>query len=67
VIVWGIYFRDTTPREYPAVTPEEIKALPDFRGAGILEEHSGSVGPLTARMAPVIIVYFCSGWTLWLY
>ena len=24
-------------------------------------------GPLVARMAPVTIVYFCYGWTLWLF
>ena len=24
-------------------------------------------GPLTRRMLPVTIVYFCYGWTLWLY
>ncbi|HZR09927.1 MAG TPA: MFS transporter [Myxococcales bacterium] len=66
VIVWWIYFRDD-PREHASVTPAEIATLPSFRGAGSLSKNPIPWGPLTLRMTPVIVVYFCYGWTLWLY
>jgi sugar phosphate permease len=66
VVVWAWYFRDR-PADHPAITPAELDALPD-RGLG----HRGPRPAvpwrrLTLRMLPVTIVYFCYGWTLWLY
>ena len=70
VMVWVWYFRDV-PAEHPAITAAELERLPN-RGAGA----DGSVRataekvpwwPLARRMMPVTIVYFCYGWTLWLY
>jgi MFS family permease len=70
VMVWVWYFRDV-PAEHPAITAAELDRLPN-RGTGA----DGSIratadaipwGPLARRMMPVTIVYFCYGWTLWLY
>jgi MFS family permease len=64
VVVWLIYFRDD-PRSHPSITQAELDRLPPF-GA---QKQTPKVpwGPLVARMAPVTIVYFCYGWTLWLF
>jgi len=64
VVVWLMYFRDD-PRSHPSITQAELDRLPPF-GA---EKQTPKVpwGPLVARMAPVTIVYFCYGWTLWLF
>ncbi len=64
VIVWAWYFRDN-PRDHPAITPEEIKPLPPYVGAK--EAPPVPWAPLIRRMAPVTVVYFCYGWTLWLF
>jgi MFS family permease len=64
VMVWLAYFRDD-PRAHPSITQAELDRLPPF-GA---QKQTPKVpwGPLFARMAPVTIVYFCYGWTLWLF
>ena len=66
VIAWVLYFRDS-PSEHASITPEELDTLPN-RG---VPEHKSRPrvpwGALTRRMAPVTIVYFCYGWTLWLH
>ncbi len=66
VVAWVLYFRDN-PAEHPAITSEELDTLPN-RG---VPEHKARPrvpwGPLTRRMVPVIVVYFCYAWTLWLY
>jgi sugar phosphate permease len=66
VIVWIWYFRDN-PAEHGSITPEELAAL-TVRGAATPEARPPVPWlRLTRRMAPVTIVYFCYGWTLWLY
>ena len=63
VVAWVLYYRDN-PADHPSITPAELQQLPP-----------PSHGPrpeipwraITARMAPVTVVYFCYGWTLWLY
>jgi len=64
VVIWLAYFRDD-PRAHPSITQAELDRLPPF-GA---QKQAPKVpwGPLFARMAPVTIVYFCYGWTLWLF
>lgn len=62
VVIWAWYFRDD-PRSHTGVKPHELSNLPAPR-------LPGSGGPipwakLLRRMAPVIFVYFCYGWTLW--
>jgi len=65
--VWGVYFRDD-PRHHSAVTPEEVATLPNFKGGlAHLRANPTPWKALTLRMLPVIVVYFCYGWTLWLY
>jgi len=66
VAIWFWYFRDQ-PADHTAVSREELDALP---GRGVPEKKERPRVPwlaLTRRMAPVTIVYFCYGWTLWLY
>ncbi len=62
VIVWTWYFRDD-PRSHSGVQPDELAGLPKPRARGV--PHPVPWGPLLRRMAPVIFVYFCYGWTLW--
>jgi MFS family permease len=65
-LVWGLYFRDS-PAEHPSITPEELERLPAFRSRAQRQREPVPWGPLIRRMLPVTIVYFCYGWTLWLY
>jgi MFS family permease len=66
VVVWFWYFRDQ-PADHASISREELEALP---GGGVPEKTARPRVPwraLTRRMTPVTIVYFCYGWTLWLY
>jgi len=63
-IAWAWYFRDN-PRDHAKITKEEIDRLPPYVGAK--EAPAVPWGPLVRRMLPVSIVYFCYGWTLWLF
>jgi MFS family permease len=62
---WGLYFRND-PRQHKAVTADEITALPVY---SVSSRNPVRIpwGRLALRMTPVIIVYFCYGWTLWLF
>jgi len=66
VVIWLWYFRDT-PAEHAAITPAELEILPNHGAAAAVVRPRVPWGALTKRMAPVTIVYFCYGWTLWLY
>jgi MFS family permease len=63
-IVWGWYFRDN-PRDHAKITPKEVDVLPAF--VGVKETPAVPWLPLIKRMLPVTLVYFCYGWTLWLF
>jgi MFS family permease len=63
-LAWMWYFRDN-PRDHRAITKEEIDKLPAYVGAK--EAPAVPWGPLVKRMLPVTVVYFCYGWTLWLF
>jgi MFS family permease len=65
-LIWALYFRDN-PREHPAITTTEVERLPSFRTREQRRREPVPWGRLTRRMLPVTIVYFCYGWTLWLY
>ena len=65
-LAWALYFRDN-PREHRRITPEEISELPAFRDRAQRRREPVPWRRLTRRMLPVTIVYFCYGWTLWLY
>ncbi len=60
--VWIWYFRDE-PARHPAITPAELEQLPP-------PPHARDDVPWTAllkRLLPVALVYFCYGWTFWVY
>jgi MFS family permease len=65
-LAWAIYFRDS-PADHSAITEEELEALPAYisRGEGKVPAVPWLL--LARRMLPVTFVYFCYGWTLWLY
>lgn len=65
-LIWCFYFRNN-PSEHRAITPKELEALP---GYGLRAQRKAEAVPwalLVRRMLPVTVVYFCYGWTLWLY
>jgi sugar phosphate permease len=63
-LAWGLYFKND-PNRHKAITKEELATLPAYA------DKKGQVkvpwGPLALRMFPVMVVYFCYGWTLWLF
>jgi MFS family permease len=65
-IAWGLYFRDS-PADHADITPQELERLPRPRPHGARRLAVVPWGKLTRRMLPVTFVYFCYGWTLWLY
>ena len=66
VLVWLVYFRDV-PAEHRGITVAELQILPNHGAPAAIVRPKVPWGALTKRMAPVTIVYFCYGWTLWLY
>jgi MFS family permease len=66
VAIWLWYFRDV-PAQHAAITRDELESLPNHGAAAAVIRPRVPWGALTRRMAPVTIVYFCYGWTLWLY
>ncbi|HEY2678399.1 MAG TPA: MFS transporter [Steroidobacteraceae bacterium] len=63
VALWAATFTEY-PKDHPRITADELRDLPPPRTAAA---KAVPWSPLIARMAPVTIVYFCYGWTLWLY
>jgi MFS family permease len=63
---WWWYFRED-PREHPRITAAELAALPAADPAG--QTGSGPVPwrRLLPRVAPLMMIYFCQGWTGWLF
>jgi MFS family permease len=61
--IWMWFFRDD-PREHPAITAEQLAALPARAIGG---SRNVPWLPLARRMLPVTLVDFCYGWTLWLF
>jgi MFS family permease len=64
--LWWRYFHED-PRRHPGITAAELAVLPAADPAA-----QGGSGPvpwrrLVPRVAPLMIVYFCQGWTGWLY
>jgi len=64
VVAWTLYFRDK-PADHRGISEPELASLPPYRGGG--EEIAVPWRRLVPRMMPTTIVYFCYGWTLWLY
>ena len=65
-VLWAVYFRDN-PRDRAGITAEEIERLPAFRSRAERRRDPVPWARLIRRMLPVTVVYFCYGWTLWLY
>ena len=64
--LWWWYFHED-PRQHPTITQAELDALPSGGS-----ERRIAYGPvpwrrLIPRMVPMMIGYFCQGWTGWLY
>jgi MFS family permease len=62
VIVWALVFTEH-PAQHPRITQEELQSLPVEKKVKVHVPW----GPLFRRMLPVTLVYFCYGWTLWLF
>jgi sugar phosphate permease len=65
-LVWWFYFRDN-PATHRGITQRELAVLPDYASKKDRKKDPVPWGALVKRMAPVTLVYFCYGWTLWLY
>lgn len=65
-IGWRLYFRDN-PHAHPRILPSEAAELPRFRTLAEKRKDPVPWARLVRRMLPVTVVYFCYGWTLWLY
>jgi MFS family permease len=65
-IAWGVYFRDV-PGEHAGITSGELERLPSYAARSMKMKEPVPWFPLARRMLPVTGVYFCYGWTLWLY
>jgi len=61
-VLWALTFTEN-PAEHPRITAAELAVLPTAKKTGAPVPW----GPLFKRMAPVTVVYFCYGWTLWLF
>jgi MFS family permease len=62
VLVWAFVFTEE-PSQHPRITPEELQSLPAQKKDKVRVPWI----PLFKRMWPVTLVYFCYGWTLWLF
>jgi len=62
VLIWSRVFTED-PSKHPRITRQELDILP------VAKKKSVHVAwkPLFFRMLPVTLVYFCYGWTLWLF
>jgi MFS family permease len=66
VVAWVAYFRDN-PADRKDITPAELSRLPG-QGRGVTRtELRVPWRRLARRMLPITVVYFCYGWTLWMY
>ena len=62
VVLWAVTFTEF-PRDHPGVSAKELEQLPST----VPLSKPVPWMRLIKRMMPVTIVYFCYGWTLWLY
>jgi MFS transporter, ACS family, glucarate transporter len=62
VAIWALTFSDY-PQDHPRVTAQELAYLP----SPTINARKVPWRRLLVRMTPVTIVYFCYGWTLWLF
>ena len=60
--LWALTFTEH-PSEHPRITQAELAVLPEPRP----KRSAVPWRQLFRRMMPVTVVYFCYGWTLWLF
>lgn len=67
VVCWFIGFKDD-PRETD-IDEKELENIPRFEKTGLSNKKAAPTpwGPLLKRMGPTMAVYFCYGWTSWLF
>jgi len=65
-LVWWSYFRDD-PAQHRGITQQELQQLPSYAARMARKKEPVPWWPLIKRISPVTAVYFCYGWTLWLY
>jgi len=65
-IAWAWYFRDN-PAEHRGITSQELALLPKRVSHAKVDREPVPMARLARRMLPVTVVYFCYGWTLWLF
>jgi MFS family permease len=65
-VVWWFYFRDD-PVKHRGTTHRERAMLTSYAARQGKVKYPVPWGALSRRMLPVTIVYFCYGWTLWLF
>ncbi|MGH7045074.1 MAG: MFS transporter [Stellaceae bacterium] len=65
-VLWWWYFRDD-PREHPGMTADNLATLPSAEAGRSIGSGPVPWRRLIPRMTPMTIVYFCMGWTGWLY
>lgn len=66
VIAWVWKFTDN-PRDVKGITEKELEGLPQFEKAVKGVKTKTPWVPLLKRMGPTMGVYFCYGWTGWLF
>jgi MFS family permease len=64
--LWWWYFHED-PRQHPGITSAELAALPTADPATLAGSGPVPWRRLVPRVAPLMIIYFCQGWTGWLY
>jgi len=62
---WWSFYED--PRQHPRITAAELAALPAADPVGQVGSGPVPWRRLVPRVAPLMIVYFCQGWTGWLF
>ena len=60
--LWAVTFTEH-PGDHPRITQAELATLPEPKP----RRSAVPWRPLFQRMMPVTVVYFCYGWTLWLF
>ncbi|BAN26640.1 major Facilitator Superfamily transporter [Caballeronia insecticola] len=67
VVIYAWYFKDD-PRKHPHITPEEVAELPPETMASAKKTREPTPWRrLIRRIGPTMMVYFCYGWTGWLF
>jgi MFS family permease len=63
---WWWFFHED-PRQHPGISRAELAALPAGDPAGKIGSGPVPWRRLVPRVAPLMIIYFCQGWTGWLF